>query len=118
MPIRRAASYAATITPPKAPTEYSAVLVTFAQAQQIVISKNLADLSIEGDSFVVELTQEETLQFSPSEPSPMGTKLGPPVFLQIRCYAGEYDAPASSNRMIPVYDSLDPTILPGEEATP
>lgn len=116
MPIRRAASYAATIKTPKAPTEYSAMLVAFAQDQQIVLEKSLEDLTIDGTDVVVELTQEETLQFAPSVPSPMGTKTGGPAYLQLRCYAGEYDAPASAAWAIEVYDVLDPTILPGEGA--
>lgn len=116
MAMRRAASYSATITPPKAPGEYSAILVTFAQDQRIVLSKSLEDLTIDGGDVVVELTQEETLQFAPSVPSPMGTKPGGPAYLQIRCYAGEYDAPASAAWAIEVYDVLDPTILPGEGA--
>jgi len=116
MAMRRAASYSATITPPKDPTSYSAMLVTFAQDQQIVLEKSLDDLTIDGTDVVVELTQEETLQFSPSVPSPMGTKTGGPAYLQLRCYAGEYDAPASAAWAIDVYDVLDPTILPGEGA--
>lgn len=116
MAMRRAASFSATITPPKAPTEYIAMLVTFAQDQQVVLEKSLDDLTIDGADVVVELAQEETLQFAPSVPSPMGTKLGGPAYLQLRCYAGEYDAPASAAWAIEVYDVLDPTILPGEGA--
>lgn len=116
MAMRRAASCSVTITPPKDPTTYSAMLVTFAQDQQIVLEKSLEDLTIDGADVVVELTQEETLQFAPSVPSPMGTKIGGPAYLQLRCYAGEYDAPASAAWAIEVYDVLDPTILPGEGA--
>lgn len=111
--IHRAGTYPATIKTPKAPTEYSAIQVTFSQNQQVLVTKELGDegLTINGDAVEVVLTQEETLRFQPSAGSPMGAVKNAPAFLQIRCYASDLDAPASACWPIPVYDSLTQEVL-------
>ncbi len=65
MAIRRACSYEATIKTPVAPSEYSAVLVTFSQDGNNLINKEIGDagLTLDTDSVVVQLSQEETLLF-------------------------------------------------------
>ena len=113
MSIRRAGSYAATITTPEAPSEYSAIQVSFAQNQQIVFSFELGDdeIVVGTDAVTVQLTQEQTAQFSPSEGSPMGRPNAQKVYLQIRCYKSAYVAPASKTWAIDVYDSLETEAL-------
>ena len=104
--IHRAGTYPATIKTPKAPTEYSAIQVTFSQNQQVLVTKELVE---------VVLTQEETLLFQPSAGSPMGAVKNPPAFLQIRCYASDLEAPASACWPIAVYDSLTSNVLAAPE---
>ena len=113
MSIRRACSYAATITTPEAPSEYSAILVSFAQDQQIVHSFELGDPEIVVNSadVTVQLTQEQTKVFLPSVGSPMNVPTAGPVYLQIRCYKSAYDAPGSKTWAIDVYDSLEMEVL-------
>ena len=115
--IHRAGTYPATIKTPKAPTEYSAIQVTFSQNQQVLVTKQLGDtgLTINGDVVEVTLTQTETLQFQPSVGSPMGAVKSPPAFLQIRCFASDLEAPASACWPIPVYDSLTQNVLAAPE---
>ena len=103
MGIRRACSYSATIKTPKDPSTYSEILVTFQQNKTNLISKHLEDITISGDSIVVKLNQTETAQF-------IAGKL---AFLQIRCYAAEYDAPGSAAWPLDVRPALDDTILGG-----
>lgn len=103
MGIRRACSYSATIKTPKKPSTYSEILVTFQQNKTNLISKHLADLTVSGDSIVVKLNQRETAQFV----------AGITAFLQIRCYAAEYDAPGSAAWPLDVWPALDDTILGG-----
>ena len=103
MAIRRACSYSATIKTPKTPSSYSEILVTFQQNKTNLVSKHLEDLTVSGDSIVVKLNQTETKQFV----------AGKPAFLQIRCYAAEYDAPGSAAWPLDVRPALDDSILGG-----
>lgn len=113
MAIRRACSYAATITTPEAPGEYSAILVSFAQDQQIVHSFELGDpeIVVNANDVTVQLSQEQTKAFQPSAGSPMGIQAAGPAYLQIRCYKSTYDAPGSKTWAIEVYDSLEMEVL-------
>jgi len=103
MAIRRACSYAATITTPEAPSEYSAILVSFAQNGRVLIDldENSAALIIDADSVTAQLSQSDTLLF----------EAGKPAFLQIRAYKSTYDAPGSKIWAIDVYDSLNTEVL-------
>lgn len=103
MAFRRACSYSATIKTPKEPSNYSEILVTFQQDKTNLVSKHLEDLTVFGDRIVVKLNQTETKQF-------VAGKL---AFLQIRCYAAEYDAPGSAAWPLDVWPALDDTILGG-----
>ena len=107
MAFRRACSYQATIQPPEAPVTYSAVLVTFQQNGNNIINKNLSDLTVGANEFTVKLTQEETSLF----------KAGVQAWLQIRCFASEYNAPGSVAWPIDVLPALNDQILedPAEE---
>ena len=111
--IRRACSYAATITTPEAPTEYSEIRATFAQDQQIVYNFTLNDdeMRMEEDGVIVMLAQEQTAAFKPSAGSPMGRQLGGPVYLQLRCYKSRYEAPGSKTWEIPVFDSENTEVM-------
>lgn len=104
--IRRAGSFACTIEPPLAPSEYSAIQLTFSQDQQIIITKNLGDtgLAVSGTKLTITLTPAETLQFRPTGGSPMGRKTGGPAVMQLRCWKSASDAPASPCWGLPVFD--------------
>ena len=104
MAFRRACSYRANITPPEAPATYTDVLVTFQQGGVNIINKSLADLTVEAADFVVELTQAETAQF----------ESGKQAWLQIRCFASEYNAPGSAAWPLDVLPALNDQILGGE----
>ena len=101
MAFRRACSYAASITPPEAPATYSDVLVTFQQGGVNIINKTLSDITVGSTDFIVELTQEETAQFT----------AGKQAWLQIRCYASAYNAPGSAAWPIDVLPALNDQIL-------
>lgn len=109
--MRRACSYTAAILTPVDPHTYSKILVTFAQDQEILIQKTENDLVITEDGVLVQLTQAETLSFRPSLKSVMGRRVGSPAYLQIRAYAGEYDAPGSQSFEIDVVDSHSEEVL-------
>ena len=113
MAIRRACSYAATITTPEAPAGYSAILVSFSQNQQIVHSFELGDpeIVVNANDVTVQLTQEQTAAFAPSQGSPMGRENAQPAYLQIRCYKSAYKAPGSKAWSIDVFDSLETEVL-------
>lgn len=102
MAIIRACSYTATIQTPEAPTEYSAILVTFAQDSTNIIQKTQDDVTIDNANIVVQLDQSETAQL----------ECGKKCFLQVRCYKSQYEAPGSSIWAIDVRPALDDTILP------
>ena len=113
MAIRRACSYAATITTPEAPGEYSAILVSFSQNQQVIHSFELGDpeIVVNDSDVTVQLTQAQTAEFSPSQGSPMGRENAQQAYLQIRCYKSAYNAPGSKTWAIDVYDSLETEVL-------
>lgn len=113
MSIRRACSYAATITTPEAPAGYTKIIASFAQDQQIVHSFELGDdgIVVNANDVTVRLTQAETKAFKPSAGSPMGRETGGPVYLQIRCYKSTYEAPGSKTWAIEVYDSEEEEVL-------
>lgn len=100
MAIRRACSYQATFQTPAAPANYSAILVTIQQDGQNLISKDLSQLTIEDDTVILKLNQEETAQLAPG-----------PALIQIRCFASEFDAPGSGLFGVEVLQSLDDQIL-------
>lgn len=101
MGFRRACSYICRITPPEAPATYSDVLVTFQQNMTNLVTKDLTDLTVEDGAFIVKLTQAETKLFA----------AGVQAYLQIRCYAAEYNAPGSACWPIDVLPSLNDEIL-------
>ena len=103
--MRRACSYRIEIVPPEDPTTYSAVIVTMAQKKVNLINKTLSDLTIDGNAFIVELTQAETAQFEASVPA----------WLQMRCFAAAYNAPGSPEFSIEVLPVLDDQILAAPE---
>lgn len=103
MGLRRACSYEATIQTPRAPSNYSAMLVTIQQDGVNLINKSKSDLTVGDADVTLRLTQEETAQF----------RAGVPALLQIRCYAGTYDAPGSAAWQIDVWPALNDSILPG-----
>lgn len=115
MAIHRAGTYPVTIKTPLAPSEYSEILVSFAQGQQIIVEKKNGDegFTATEDSVVVVLTQAETLLFQPTAGSPMGGTRAPMAFLQIRCYKSDLDAPASAVWPLEVYDALNQEVLDG-----
>lgn len=101
MGIRRACSYQATIKTPKAPSNYSKLLLTIAQNGQNLITKTESDLQTNDTSVIVKLTQAETKLFVD----------GTPAFLQLRCYAGAYDAPGSKVWPVEIWPALDDEVL-------
>lgn len=103
MAIRRACSYSATIKTPKAPSSYSEILVTFQQNGINIINKTLEDLTIDGDAFIVQLTQPETAQFTD----------GKQAWVQMRCFVSDVEAPGSPVWPIDVFPALNDTILGG-----
>ena len=86
MAFRRACSYTATIQTPEAPSNYSAILVTFAQDGANIIEKDETEITIGDVNIVVQLDQSETKQFA----------CGKKAFLQVRCYKSQYEAPGSA----------------------
>lgn len=111
MAFRRFGSYQATIRTPEAPDGYSAIQVTIAQDQAVLVTKEKTDLTIDGDTVVLNLTQQETAGFRPTGVSHMGRTPGGPAYLQIRCYKAATDAPASRIWALHVYDSNSEEVL-------
>lgn len=111
MAIKRACTYSAAIQTPENPSEYSEILVLFSQDQELVVRKTKADLSASETGVLVVLTQEETALFRPSIESPLGKKLGSPVYMQMRAYKDAEHAPGSDLWKIDVIDSLSDEIL-------
>lgn len=103
--IRRVCSWACTVKTPKSPDTYSEILITFEQNQQTILNKTQEDVTISGDVIEINLTQEETAQFEGSSY----------CFMQVRCFADEYDAPGSAIFRIPVQRALSEEILGGDE---
>lgn len=104
MAIRQACSYQATVKMPEAAANYSAILVTFAQEQQNLITLGADDLEIDGQDIIIKLDQSQTSLFA----------AGIPAFLQVRAYKSQYVAPGSPAWAIDVLPALDPRILPIE----
>lgn len=102
MALRRACSYEATIKTPVAPSNYSAILVTFQQNGVNLVEKTLQDLTLTATSIIVKLTQAETAQFEAKKKA----------YLQVRCYASTYDAPGSAVWDISVEAALNDEVLP------
>lgn len=111
MAINRNCSYTAAITLPHSPDYYSKIEVTFSQDQDIVIQKNVNELSLNESGVLVQLTQEETTLFAPSEKSPSGSRTGGKAFLQIRVYKSDYEVLGSPCWPLDVYDSLSEEVL-------
>lgn len=109
--IKRACSYTTVIKSAIDPTEYTKILVTFAQDQQVVITKTENEMTVSSEGIVVELSQEETLQFRPSLKSVMGRRIGSPVYMQIRAYKSTYDVPGSKQFEIEVLDTQSEEVL-------
>ena len=103
--LTRCASYICTIKTPKPPSEYTQILVTFQQRQENLVTTTETELDFEETDVVVKLTQEETALLSDEHP----------CLLQIRCYKGPYDAPASAVWKLKVNPALDNRILGGGE---
>ena len=109
--IKRACSYSAVIRCAIDPTEYSRILVTFSQDQQILVEKEKNQMTVTSEGIIVELSQEETLRFRPSGKSIMGRRTGSPVYMQIRAYRSTYDAPGSKQFMLNVVDTQSEEVL-------
>lgn len=101
MSIRRACSYNATIQLPEAPSNYSAIMVTFMQNGTNLFNKNKSDLVVDTNTVTVRLDQSETKQFT----------AGIRAFMQVRCYKSQYEAPGSVVWAIIVEPSLNETVL-------
>ena len=104
MGIRRACSAAFTFYTPKAPSNYSDILVTVNQSGRTLINKYRANLETTENSVILRLTQEETKQFEANIPAE----------IQIRCYGSTYDAPGSAVYAMDVWPALNDVILGGE----
>ena len=104
MAFRRACSYEATIKTPVDPSNYSAILVTFQQGGVNLVEKTENDVTLTSTSVIVKLTQAETAMFEAKKN----------MYMQIRCYAGTYDAPGSKVWTIPVEAALNDEVLPNE----
>lgn len=104
MAIRRACSYQAEFKTPKSPTLYSDILVTVAQNGENLIDKPRYLLNIGEERVTLQLTQEETKLF----------EAGVPAQIQIRCFAGVYEAPGSAVWTVDVLPALNDMILGGE----
>lgn len=100
MAFRRACSYAVDFKPPKAPAEYINAVVTLKQ-DETVVEKWLSDITIDGDYFCVEFSQQETRQFI----------AGKRAWIQMRCYISDTDVTASREELIDVLPVLNDQIL-------
>lgn len=101
MAFRRACSYTATIQTPEDPNNYSAILVTFAQDGTNIIEKDETEITIDSPNIIVQLNQAETKQF----------QCGKKVFLQVRCYKSQYEAPGSAIWALDVCPVLNDEVL-------
>ncbi len=101
MAIRRVCSYQATFQTPKAPSTYSAMLLTIWQNGNAIINKDMSELEIGEADVTLNLTQEETALLTADTPA----------YIQLRCYAEPYDAPGSAVFPVDVNAALNETIL-------
>lgn len=101
MDLVRVCSFTVGVITPRAPSEYSKIIVTFAQNGKTVITKNKSDLELQSTGVKIQLTQAETAMFE-----------APGVALmQLRAYKSEYDAPGSKCWALNVYPALSEEIL-------
>ena len=101
MAFRRACSYEATIKTPVDPSNYSAILVTFQQGGVNLVEKTENDVTLTSTSVIVKLTQSETALFEAKKN----------MYMQIRCYESDYNAPGSKVWTIPVEAALNDEVL-------
>ena len=99
--IVKACSYRAIIKTPVTPSEYSSILVSFAQGGTVLVEKTKSSLELTEDSVIVQLDQNDTKLFDASKKAMM----------QIRCYKSQYDAPGSIIFGIDVSPSLNEVVL-------
>lgn len=100
----RACSYGCSITPPKDPSTYNAVLVTIAQDGVNLVNKNLSDLEISGADIILTLTQQETAKFVS----------GKRAWMQTRCFVSDSEVDGHVPWPIDVFPALNDTILSAE----
>ena len=101
MAFTRSGSYSCTNQPPKDPSTYSKMLITFAQNGQNLVVLDENDVTISGSDIIVELTQEQTALFTP----------GKPAWVQGKFYAAPNDVPVTPEWIIDVLPVLNDTIL-------
>lgn len=83
------------------PAELDWLRLTYAQNGVILFEKRLADMTIDGQTVSIALTQEETKQFSPAYPN---------VQVQMRVGIGEA-AMATKIFNVPVADVLNDEVI-------
>lgn len=110
MEIIRACNFNTELNIPDNPTSYSKIVVTFAQDQEIILQKQMGELTLRENSVVVSLSQDETKLFRPSQKSPMGARTGSAVYMQLRALKNN-GVIGTECQKITVYDSLDDTTL-------
>ena len=104
MAFTRTGSYSCTITPPKDPSTYSKILITFAQDGQNLVDLDETDITISGGDVIVNLTQEQTALFI----------AGKRAWVQGKFYSAPNDVPVTPEWPIDVLPVLNDTILGGE----
>lgn len=102
MGIRCFGSYKATVKTPRTPREYTKIQIDISQNGTVLFTQTLSGNSRPtGETITVQLTQQQTGNFIP----------GDPAYLQVRCFASAYDAPASRIWPLDVWPSLTSNIL-------
>ena len=104
MAFTRTGSFGCTITPPKDPSEYSKILITFAQDGQNLVDLDENDITISGGDILINLTQEQTALFA----------AGKRAWLQGKFYLSPTEVPITPEWPIDVLPVLNDTILVGE----
>lgn len=99
--IVQSCSYEAEIKTPKNPSNYSQIVVTFAQNGTVIINKAKSSLTVGTDSVTVHLSGTETKQFDPLYIA----------LMQIKCYTSTYEAPGSCVFGIQVCPALNDEVL-------
>lgn len=100
--MRRASTHTLAFKLPVDPSYYSEILITTSQPiTGVEINKRKNELLVSGNTVSVTLTQEETNLFSDDFDA----------YVQIRCYASPYEAPASRIWGINVEPSLNDEVL-------
>ena len=79
----------------------SVVRVTYAQMGRVVLTKTGEELTLEGNTVTVRLSQEETFRFNSSHP----------VELQVRALTADGDAINSDIVTVPVGRCLDKEVI-------